>query len=85
MTEDISADENNNSSTDPIQIANSAEADVSENGKSQGRGDSEKVEAKRSFQSSWLRDFSWLRLDKEKSQMTCDLCLKYKKANALAK
>ena len=79
----ISADENNNSSTDPIQISNPAEADVWENGKSQGVGDCEKVEAKRSFQSSWLRDFSWLRFDKEKSQMTCELCLKHKKANAL--
>ena len=66
----ISADENNNSSADPIQIANSAEADVSENGKSQGDGNFEKVEARRSFQSSWLRDFSWLRFVKEKSQMT---------------
>ena len=79
----ISADENNNSSTDLIQISNPAEADVSENGKSQGGGDCEKVEAKRSFQSSWLRDFSWLRFDREKSQMTCELCLKHKKANAL--
>ena len=79
----ISADENNNYSTDPIQIANPAEADVSENGKSQGGGDSEKVEAKRSFQSSWLRNFSWLRFDKEKSRMACEFCLKHKKANAL--
>ena len=79
----ISADENNNSSTDPIQITNPAEADVSENGKPQGGGDSEKVEAKRSFQFLWLRDFSWLRFDKEMSQMTCELCLKHKKANAL--
>ena len=79
----ISADENNNSSTDPIQIANPAEADISENGKSQGGGDSEKVKAKRLFQSSWLRDFSWLGFDKRKSQMTCELCLKHKKANAL--
>ena len=80
----ISADENNNSSTDPIRISNLAEADVSENGKSQGGGgDCEKVEAKRSFQFSWLRDFSWLKFDKEKSQMTCELCLKHKKANAL--
>ena len=30
----ISANENNNYSTDPIQVANPAEADVSENGKS---------------------------------------------------
>ena len=34
----ISADENNNSWTDPIQIANPAEADVSENGKPQEVG-----------------------------------------------
>ena len=80
----ISANENNNFSTDPFQIANLAEADVSENGKkSLGGGDSEKVEAKRSFQSLWLMDFSWLRFDKEKSQMTYELCLKHKKANAL--
>ena len=30
-----------------------------------GVGDFEKVEMKRSFQSSWLRDFSCLRFDKD--------------------
>ena len=64
--------ENSNSSSDPIQIINWAEADVLERGKSQrswgGGGGGfyfEKVEMKRLFQSSWLRDFSCLRFDKD--------------------
>ena len=45
----ISADENNNYSTDPIQIANPAEADVSENSKSQGVGILKKLRQKDCF------------------------------------
>ena len=79
----ISADENNNNSTAPIEISNQSEANALESGQSQGGGDSEKVENKRSFQSAWLRDFSWLKYDKEKGTMICELCLKHKKINAL--
>ena len=45
----ISADENNNSSTDPIQIAKPAEADVSKNDKSQGVGILKKLRQKDRF------------------------------------
>ena len=45
----ISAYENNNSSADPIQIANPAEADVSENGILQGVGILRKVRQKDRF------------------------------------
>ena len=83
----ISADENNNSCTDPIQIASPAEAEVSENGKSQWVGILKKLRQKDRFSFRGSGNFSWLIFDtdKEKSKMTCELCLKHKKANALTK
>ena len=39
---------------------------------------------KRTFSESWLGKYSWLRFDSEKNVMTCEICKKAGKTNALA-
>lgn len=38
---------------------------------------------KRKFQDRWLRDYSWLVYDSDKNAMSCRLCIKHKKQNAM--
>ena len=36
-----------------------------------------------SFQKNWLRDFKWLKFQEDNNSMSCTLCIKHKKSNAL--
>ena len=43
----------------------------------------QKKTEKRSFQKNWLRDFKWLKFQEDNNSMSCTLCIKHKKSNAL--
>ena len=44
----------------------------------------QKKTEKRSFQKNWLRDFKWLKFQEDNNSMSCTLCIKHKKSNALS-
>ena len=35
------------------------------------------------FKKNWLRDFKWLKFQEDNNSMSCTLCIKHKKSNAL--
>ena len=43
----------------------------------------QKKTEKRPFQKNWLRDFKWLKFQEDNNSMSCTLCIKHKKSNAL--
>ena len=43
----------------------------------------QKKTEKQFFQKSWLRDFKWLKFQEDNNSMSCTLCIKHKKSNAL--
>ena len=42
-----------------------------------------KKNEKRSFQKTWLRDYKWFKFQEDNNSMSCTLCIKHKKSNAL--
>ena len=41
------------------------------------------IKKERKFQDHWLKDYSWLEYDRVKNSMSCRLCIKHNKQNAL--